>query len=320
MNKPFLTILLSIVSLLVISCAPAHENKSDNSTPASGQAEKSVQTDEAEALQAPEAVSYISSSAAVEKGSDTSRRFIRTADLRFRVPDVIKASYKIEDITRLNEGFVASANLTSTVDYEENKPLTADSNLIITHFTVNNTFTLRVPVNKLDTTLKQIAPLIDFLDYRIINAKDVALDILSNRLAQKRTHKHDERLSKVVEGNSVKTTDITNAAESLLRSEEAADQALLSELTLKDQVRFSTISIQLYQRQSVKYSKVANEKSIRAYEPGFFSRLWDAFMTGFDYLKEFIIFLFKIWWLIIILLAVVFVYPKIRKKKFPVIK
>jgi len=253
------------------------------------------------------------------KGSDTSRRFIRTAELRFRVPSVIKASYKIEDITKLNGGFVAHSDLTSTIDYEENKSLTADSTLIITHFTVNNALTLRVPNNKLDTTLKQIAPLIEFLDYRIINAKDVALDILTNRLAQIRAQIHEDRLSKVVDGKAGNSTEITAAAESLLRSQEASDQALISELSLKDQIQFSTISVQLYQRQAVKYSIVANEKSIRAYQPGFFSRLWDAFLTGFDYLKEFILFLFRIWWLILILIVAFLIYPKIRKRKPPVV-
>src|SRR5688572_5416462 len=41
-----------------------------------------------------EAVS--SSAAAVSK--DTSRKFIRTADLKFKVKNVIKATYRIEDI------------------------------------------------------------------------------------------------------------------------------------------------------------------------------------------------------------------------------
>ncbi len=317
MKKWFPAIVLCFV--FVMSCGPARERRAESSAPTRESAvEYAALSDTVSASVPSDQASAISSSAAVEKGSDTSRRFIRTAELKFRVPDVIKATYKVEDIIRLNGGFVAYSNLTSDLNYEDNKSVTADSTLIITHFTINNTMTLRVPNILLDTTLKQIAPLIEFLDYRIINAKDVALDILTNRLAQIRAQKHDQRLSKVVDNKDSKGADVTSAAESLLNSQEAADQALISNLTLKDQIQFSTISIQMYQRQSVKYSLVANEKNIRAYEPGFFARLWNAVQTGFDYLKDFIIFLFSIWWFILLIVAFVLLYPRLRKRKPPV--
>lgn len=319
MKKLHSALFLSLVLLFVLGCAPSNDNRSEKSVQSIAPANVSAEEVADEAAAPTEIASYISSSAAIEKGSDTSRRFIRTAELRFRVKDVIKTTYKIEDITKLNGGFVAYSNVTSAVDYEENKSLTADSTLIITHFTINNTLTLRIVNTKLDTVLKQIAPLIEFLDYRIINAKDLALDILTNRLTQIRARKHDERLSKVVEGKAGKSAEITSAAESLLKSQESADQALISDLSLKDQIKYSTISIQMYQRQTVKYSVVANEKNFKAYEPEFFSKLWDALQTGFDFLKEFILVLFRLWWLILIVIAAFLIYPKIRKRKPPLV-
>ena len=41
----------------------------------------------------------VSSSAAVEKHKDSTRKFIRTAELKFKVKNVIKSTYNIEDIT-----------------------------------------------------------------------------------------------------------------------------------------------------------------------------------------------------------------------------
>ena len=44
--------------------------------------------------------------------------------------------------------------------------------------------TLRVPNTTLDGTLKEIASNIDILDYRVIKANNVDLDLLSNSLNQ----------------------------------------------------------------------------------------------------------------------------------------
>lgn len=319
MKKLLPALFVSLIVVFVISCGPAQRQEAKSTME---EAKSSEQMNTMDALQdsviAPAQAEAISSSAAVENGADTSRKYIRTADLKFRVPNVIKATYKIEDITKLNNGFVELSNLSSNVDYEDNKSLTADSTLIITHFTLNNSMTLRVPNTKLDTTLKQIAPLVEFMDYRVIKATNVALDILTNRLTQRRAQKHEDRLSKVVDDKASKGTDVTSAAESMLYSQEKSDMALISNLTLKDQINYSTITLQLYQRQSVKYSVVANEKSFRAYEPGFWSKAWDALQIGFDIFKEIIIFLIKIWWFILLLVIVFLVYPRIRKRKMPI--
>ena len=56
--------------------------------------------------------SAISSSAA-RQGTDTTHRFIRTADLRFRVKNVIKATLRIEDIVGAHHGWVAKTELRS---------------------------------------------------------------------------------------------------------------------------------------------------------------------------------------------------------------
>jgi hypothetical protein len=126
----------------------------------------------------------ISSSAAVETNKNGNRRFIRTADLKFKVKSVVKATYGIEDIVGQQGGFVTYTNLYSTIDYVNSTAISADSTLETTHFTVLNSMTIRIPNRKLDTTLKAIAKHIDYLDHRIITADDVALQLLSNDLME----------------------------------------------------------------------------------------------------------------------------------------
>ena len=173
--------------------------------------------------------------------------------------------------------------------------------------------TLRVPNTELDTLLKQLAPLVEFLDYGIIKATDVGLDLLANRLTRHRSQKLDSRLSKITDDSKSKAVDVTKAAESMEYSAEKADQALVSSLSLNDQIRFSTVTLEIYQRKSVKYNLIANEKNVEAYKPGFWYQAGEAVSSGFELLKEFVLFLLQIWWLLIVIALLFWGYPRYKK-------
>lgn len=252
----------------------------------------------------------VSSSAAVENGKDTTHKFIRTADLKFKVKSVIKSTYDIEDITNQQGGFVAYTNLTSTVNNVSTTAISTDSSLETTNYLVTNTITVRVPNTKLDTTLKEISRNIDFLDYRIISAEDVALSILSNNLAQKRAAKNEERLTHAIDKNGKKLNETTVAEETLLNKQEQADNAKISNISLKDQINFSTIKLSIYQRETIKREVISNDKNITAYEPGFGQNLLDSLKFGWEILESIIIFITKFWGLFLFVVVVYFLYKK----------
>jgi hypothetical protein len=257
---------------------------------------------------------FISSSAAVENGKDTTRRFIRTADLKFKVKSVIKSTYDIENITNRQGGFVTYTNLTSNIDNVTTTAVSADSSLETTYYTVTNSITLRVPNTKLDTTLKEISNNIDYLDFRIIKAEDVALQILSNNLTQKRSAKNEERLTNAIDNRGKKLNETTIAEEVLLSKQEQADNAKISNLSLTDQIKFSTINLSIYQRQTINRELISNDKNIDAYEPGFGTKLFDALKYGWDILETFIVFLTKLWGLFLFAIVVYFIYKKYGHK------
>jgi hypothetical protein len=256
----------------------------------------------------------ISSSAAVEKGKDTLRKFIRTAELKFKVKDVIKATYQIEDIVGRFDGFVSYTNLSSNTDYKYTSRVSADSSIELTHFTVVNTMTLRVPNTMLDSTLKAIAPLVEYMDYRIIKADDIGLQILSNRLAEKRINKHEQRMNNAIENRGRKLRETTDAEENLYNKRETADNAMISNLALMDQVNYSTVNLSLYQKQEVKKERVANEENIKSYEPNFASKLVEAMQEGWNMIEAVIVFIARLWGLILFAIAVFLLYRIIRKR------
>lgn len=256
----------------------------------------------------------VSSSAAIETNKDSTHKFIRTAELKFKVKSVIKSTYDIEDITARQGGFVTYTNLTSNISNVLTTPISEDSSLETTYYVVTNDITLRVPNTKLDTTLKELSKNIDYLDYRIIKADDVGLQILSNNLIQKRSLKNEERITKAIDNKGKKLNETTVAEEALLNKQEQADNATISNLSLRDQINFSTISISIYQRETLKRELISNDKNIDAFEPGFGSKIVEALKSGWLTLASIILFLIKIWGVLLFIIVALFLYKRFGHK------
>ena len=263
------------------------------------------------------ATEAISSSAAVETNKNSDRKFVRTAELRFKVKNVIKATYRIEDIASQHGGFVTYTNLNSTIDNVNTTKISADSSLETTYFTVLNSMTIRVPNTKLDTTLKDIAKHIDYLDYRIIKADDVALQILSNDLTQKRSTKTEKRLADAIDTRGKKLNETVHSEEILSNKQEQSDNAKIANLSLNDRINFSTITLSIYQRQEIKRELISNHQNIKAYEPSFGKKIIESLTSGWEILEVVILFLLNLWGLILAAVLVFLLYryvaPKLKK-------
>ena len=277
----------------------------------------SKETSEFAAEESPEMMA--SSSAAVENQKDSTQKFIRTAELKFKVKSVIKSTYDIENITARMGGFVTYTNLTSDVLSTNTKEISADSSVIVTRYVVTNSIIIRVPNTELDTTLKQIASNIVYLDSRVIKADDVSLQLLSNNLTIERSDKHEARLKNAIDNRGKKLNETTSAEELLLIKQEQADNARISNLSLKDQMNFSTINLTIYQNKEVTYEKIANEKNSKKYEPSFGFRILDALSFGWFILENIIVYLLNLWGLLLLgvigFLGYKLYVIKIRKKK-----
>lgn len=236
-----------------------------------------------------------SSSAAVEDNKDTVHKFIRTAELKFKVSNVEKITYKIEDILTTHGGYVTLTQLNSTIDNALITPISTDSSVEKTSYTVTNTMIVRVPNIKLDTALKDIARLVDYLDYRVIKATDVSLQLQANHLSQKRGSQHAARLVHAIDKQGKKLAETAAAEELLQKGQAEMDDALLSNRQINDQVNFSTLQLLLYQRQAIKTELVPNNKNIVAYEPGFGTKVLNSLQSGLRLLENLFVGLLQ-WW------------------------
>lgn len=237
----------------------------------------------------------LTSSAARITKADSTHTFIRTSDIKFRVKDVTAATYKIEDIVAEHDGFVSYTNLASNMLYTNRTKFSEDSILETSHYRVDNSLTIRVPNTQLDAVLRQMAPLMEFLDHRNIKADNIGFTLLSNKMTESRLKKHNDRLTKAIDERGKKLNETNYAEENLLSKEQLSDESKLRSMELMEQVEYSTVTIYIYQPETIAYTVLPSEKTPPAYEPSFGSRLLSAAKTGWFVLKEVIIFLVQIW-------------------------
>jgi hypothetical protein len=276
------------ITLLMAGCAASNEKAPD------------IQTAEATAPAADKATA-----------SDvTDRQFIRTSDMKFRVKDVARATYHIEELTRSCNGFVTYTHLESITDEKSTKAISADSALETIRYTVVNNMTIRVPNTMLDSTLQAIAALVDHLDYRTIKADDVALQIKANQMTQTRAANNSQRVRHAIDNRGRKLGETADAEGQVTDRSREADEAAIANLSLRDQVNYSTVSLSLYQRAETRRWIIPNPDNTDDYRPGFWLRIADALKGGWHLVQDLVVLLTNLWVLLLLAALGFFVYRR----------
>jgi hypothetical protein len=239
------------------------------------------------------------------------RKFIRTADVKFKTKDVSRTTQEVENLTRKYNGFVTHTHLTSSVINTTTIPISADSLLERKEYIMENTMTIRVPNHQLDTLLYEINNSADFVDFRIVKADDVHLQLLENSLKIKRAAQTEKRYTKAIDEQSKKLPENMSAEEALFALQNQADSHTLSNLTYLDKINFSTVSLNFYQPSTFKYDKLINHTNIKAFEPSLIQRISEAFAAGWSIFEEVLIFIVRIWALLLIGIAGFWLYRRL---------
>jgi hypothetical protein len=264
------------------------------------------------------AVNYTSSSAAVEAKIDD-KKFIRTGDVKFKVNDVVHATYAIENTIAKFHGFITTTDLASHIDHHSIEKVSADSSLETTQYSVNNNMTFRVPNAKLDTVLKSIGSLVEYMDYRIIKAEDVTLQLLGNEIRLGRISDYEKRLKKGIDNRGGKLPDLVDAEENILNKQEQADNSFIANQYLDDQIEYSTVNLTIYQKAETKRALIVNADNIKEFEPWFGKKLVESLVDGWEILEVFILFMARFWGFIL-LGGIIMILVKRYRYKIPAIK
>ncbi len=249
-----------------------------------------------------DALNPFGTSVAAVSWLDSLRKFVRTAEVKFRVRDVLSATLQLEDVALRNRGFVTVSNLRTEVEYRNEQPISRDSAVETTRFSVQSHLVLRVPYPQLDTALRSMNRLAEFLDYRNARAEDVALKMMEDQLLQLRQSNYQQSVNAAAQSGKPNTQ--LEAADRTLGSRASADQSRLERLKLEDAIQYSTIEVDIYQPAQIQQRMVTNTE-IRPLERGFWVSIGEGLVEGALLLRELAILLAQGWSIILLVVLAV---------------
>ncbi|NJO03333.1 MAG: DUF4349 domain-containing protein, partial [Bacteroidia bacterium] len=245
--------------------------------------------------------------------NQSGRQFVRSVETRFRVHNTRQATRQIEDISAHYEGFITYTDMRSRIVRVDRVPISADSTEERTFFTIDNEMTLRVPNHNLDSVLRALNPLIEFLDYRTLKADDVSLQMLGNTWKAKRQAGAEERLAKAINAqNTAKLNEVVEAEDRLLDRQNQADHQNLEQLRLADEVAYSTLKIYLYQPEVMHTTCVAHFTPTRV---SFVNKLGESLWQSVYALEALFLALVQVWYLLLVLGLGIYAYRRYLGKE-----
>jgi Domain of unknown function (DUF4349) len=233
-------------------------------------------------------------SAAISQ-DDGERKFIRTADVEFRVREVYRSALAIEDLVAQHGGFVARNDIQAQIDDVETRS-SGDGKLIeLATYTVRGHLQVRVPSAQTQTFLRALANQVEFLDHRNFAAMDAQFELLRQQLAYARQQDAQRALGEVAEGRG-KLGEKTDAINARTDAQNQRDEALIARKAFEDRIAFATIDLSLYQSPQVRRSERLDvEAVVRRDGPGFFSRIGHSLSVGWYGLLDCLVALSRLW-------------------------
>lgn len=224
--------------------------------------------------------------------SDGKSDLIKKADLRFQVSNLKKSREAIDVLIRKYSAFIASSDL----QYEN--PVMEEH------------VSIRVLSMAFEPLLKEIELQSTYLNYRKISSDDVSKEFvdLESRLKSKR--EMQERYAEIVRKKANSTEDLLKAEYEIGKLHEEIEAVVSRINFLRDQVRYSTINLELYQVVEQQAASFSVEKPLG----GQFS---NAFKNGWSGLTDVLVALVNLWPLLL-LGAVAFYLFRSWKRKPPV--
>ncbi|QXU40726.1 DUF4349 domain-containing protein [Pedobacter sp. D749] len=230
--------------------------------------------------------------------STAAEKIIKTADMRFRVKDVQNTKEQLSKTIRSEGGTVAEFSIESTIQETDKVKQSTDSLKEITSYRTQGYLVAKVPSEKLDEFTNTIARMAVFVDHQSMKMDDQSIVYLANKL------KAQNRVDAIEKINKVASKKSANVESSLYIKDDYVDKKI-ENMQIDSRVKFSTITLNFYQDNTVKTMIVAND-NLYDYRPAFVNRLWLGIVNGWTIFKEIIIAISNLWMLILVGFAVFF--------------
>ena len=286
MKNNYFYLLLS-GSLMLASCSQSHREQTSGSA---------------------DSTSSYSSVSKESESTASAAKLIKTADMRFKVRNVRKSCTDISMLANSMSGMVMDHTLESFIEKSEKTPISGDSVIIVSSYSTHSNMVVRIPSEKMEDFLYAVGKLAIFVDAWNMHIDDKSLDYLSARMKSTSRSKFVKDQRKNAQAETGDATEVLHVNDDLIDHK-------VSNMKIDDSVKYSTISLNLYQNSLISKEVTANN-NLSNYQLPFFTRMGNSFGYGWVLFKDFLIAITHIW--IFIALGVCIwlaIRYKVRKSK-----
>ena len=241
------------------------------------------------------------------------RKFIKTVDLQFKVKNVFESTLSIEGNAKRFGGYTISSDIQHSVTQDREVRYTTDSLMRISQISYSNKIVVKVPSQQVDSFLHSIRPLIAFLDYRTITLTDVTNRSNANEAVTRAYDEAAQNMTEQVDSRAGKVGEAVEAEQSALNTKIAAAEMAAAKQQLQDDVRMSTVILNIYQKETLAKDVYANFDKVATDSQSFISRLGDSIAYGWETVKECFLFIVQLWGVMLYLALAVLAYYWVRK-------
>ena len=182
----------------------------------------------------------------------------------------------------------------------------SNDNLDKNDYSINSNLTIRIPAKGFDKLINNIEKGSGKLLYKNISARDVTEEFIDIEARLKTKKEVEKRYTQLLsKARNVKEILEVEEKLRLIREEIESREGRLN--YLKKQVSYSTVNLRITQKIEYKYESIKGD--------GFFQRLFKSLDKGWKGFVSFILFLFRIWPLILIGIVAFYYIRKIISKR-----
>jgi len=223
-------------------------------------------------------------------------KIIKTADMRFRVKDVQNTKEQLSQTIKSQGGAIAEFSIQSSIQESDKVKYSTDSLKEITSYRKDGFLVAKIPSEKLDDFTNTVAKMAVFVDTESMKMDDQSITYLANKM------KAQNRVDASNQINKIPTKKAGNIETSLSLKDEYVDKKI-DNMSIDSRVRYSTITLNFYQDNTVKTMIVAND-NLYDYRPGFINRLGLNLLNGWTIFKEIILAIANAWTILVLCVAV----------------
>lgn len=225
----------------------------------------------------------------------TAPKLVKTAEMNFKVKNVQQVGEAVIALTKQYGGMVMHHQFQSSDGLTKDIHKSNDSVMRVSVFNTNADMIVKVPSENLEDFMTRVSHLGVYVKISKMDIEDRSIDYLSNKLKEKN---HQEVLG-LEETGKIKLKDPS----ALLSLRDDMVDKKLNNLRTDDAVRYSVVSLNFYQNNTI-LKEIAGNDDLSAYDIPLSEQLIHSFANGWAIFMQTLVAVANLWMFILVGLGI----------------